>query len=125
MEFFREKMLQVVNEEMRIFKDEWIKKYYYADLKMEFAQMNFFTSVDLAVSSKKHGDISSIITIGVNKEGHRFIVACKRGQLTPGEVIIELFKQVRQFNPIETRAEKAALQQVLDFFIQEKSMESM
>jgi len=121
-EFFREKMLEVVNEEMRVFKDDWIKHYYYADLKSENATMNFFTSLDIAVSSKKHGDITSIITIGVNKEGHRFIVACKRGQLTPGETITELFKQVRKFNPIDTRAEKAALQQVLDFFIQEESM---
>jgi len=121
-DWFRERMLEVVNEEMRVFKDEWIKYYYYADLKAEMGPMNFFTSIDLAVSSKKHGDISSIITIGVNKEGHRFIVACKRGQLTPGEVITELFKQVKKFRPIDTRAEKAALQQVLDYFIQEESM---
>jgi hypothetical protein len=123
-DWFRERMLEVVNEEMRVFKEDWINYYYYADLKKETAQMNFFTSMDIAVSSKKHGDISSIITIGVNKEGHRFIVACKRGQLTPREIITELFKQVRKFNPIDTRAEKAALQQVLDYFIQEESMKT-
>ena len=121
-EFFREKMLQVVNEETRIFKDEWIKKYYYADLKKDNAEMNFFTSLDLAVSSKQHGDISCVMTIGVNKDGHRFVVAMKRGQMTPGQVIDELFSQVRRFNPIDTRAEKAALQQVLDYFIQKESM---
>jgi phage terminase large subunit-like protein len=121
-EFFREKMLQVVNEEMRVFKDEWIHKFHYEDIKMDFPKMNFFTSLDLAVSAKKHGDHSAIITVGVTKEGHRFVVACKNGMMTPGEVIDELFRQVRKFNPIETRAEKAALQQVLDYFIQEKSM---
>ena len=63
------------------------------------------------------------MTIGVNKEGHRFVVACKRGQMTPGEVINHLFEQVRKFNPLDTRAEKAALQQVLDYFIQQKMME--
>ena len=117
-------MLQVVNEETRIFKDEWIKRYHYADKQHDFNQMNFFTSLDLAVSSKKHGDTSCVITIGVNETGHRFVVACKRGVMTPGEVIDELFKQVRKFNPLDTQAEKAALQQVLDYFIQEKMMET-
>jgi len=121
-EFFREKMLEVVNEETRIFKDEWIKRYFYADLRRNTGTLNFFTTVDLAVSQKKHGDTSSIITIGVDSERNRFVVACRRGKLTPGEVIEALFSQVRRFNPLETRAEKAALQQVLDFFIQEKSM---
>ncbi len=123
-DWFRERMLQVVNEETRIFKDEWIRRFHYEDLKQDFGQMNFFTSLDLAVSAKKHGDTSCVITIGVNKDGHRFVVACKRGHLTPGQVIDELFKQVRKFNPLDTRAEKAALQQVLDYFIQEKMMET-
>jgi phage terminase large subunit-like protein len=122
-EFFREKMLQVVNEEMRIFKDEWIQRYHYADLKQENYRLNFFTSMDLAVSTKNTSDISAIMTIGVNSQGHRFIVALKRGRLTPQEVIDELFKQVRKFNPMEVRAEKAALQQVLDHFIQKQMME--
>jgi len=67
-DWFRERMLEVVNNEMRIFRDEWIKKYSYKEKKKDFGQMNFFTSLDLAVSSKKHGDTTSIITIGVNKE---------------------------------------------------------
>ncbi len=39
-------------------------------------------------------------------------------------MIDELFKQVRKFNPLDVRAEKAALQQVLDYYIQEKMMQT-
>ncbi len=85
--------------------------------------MNFFTSWDLAISAKKHGDTSCVMTIGVNKEGHRFVVACKTGILNPGQVIDEIFKQVRKFNPLESRAEKAALEQVLDYFLHKAQAE--
>ena len=119
-DWFRERMLEVVNNEMRVFKNEWIKMFRYENLKADFGKLNFFTTLDLAVSAKKHGDTSAIMTIGVDEKGNRFLVAIKRGKMTPGEVVDELFSQVKRFNPIETRAEKAALQQVLDYYINQK-----
>ena len=121
-DFYREMMLEVVNDEMRIFEERFFKTFEYKDIKKDLAQMNFFTSMDLAVSKKKSADFSVLITIGVNKDGHWFIVKCDVGRFTPTMVIDKLFEHVKMFKPLEVRAEKAALQQVLSHFIDEKML---
>lgn len=117
-EFYREMMLEVVNEDLRIFKDEYFKEYTYEIIQKKFKNMNFFTTMDLAVSQKTSGDFTVIMTIGVNSDGHWFLVGVDVGKFDPTQTIKKLFEHVRKFNPIEVRAEKAALQQVLDHFIQ-------
>lgn len=117
-EFYREMMLEVVNEDLRIFKDEYFKEYSYSDMKHNFNRMNFYTSMDLAVSKKSSGDFVVIITIGVTSDDHWYIVKIDVGKFDPSQTIRILFEHVRAFRPIEVRAEKAALQQVLDHFIE-------
>lgn len=121
-EFFREKMLEVVNDEMRIFKKEDFMYYKYKDLKPKLGELNFFTTMDLAISKKQSADDSVVMTIGVNSDGHVFVVECKGGIMNPREVMNEYFRQARMYHPLETRAEKAALQQVFDFFLNEEMM---
>ena len=123
-DFYREMMLEVVNDEMRIFEERFFKTFEYKDIKKDLAQMNFFTSMDLAVSKKKSADFSVLITIGVNKDGHWFIVKCDVGRFTPTMVIDKLFEHVKMFKPLEVRAEKAALQQVLDDFIDKRMIDT-
>ena len=124
MDFFREKMLEVVNDELRIFSERDFKMFEYDDAKKQFGKMNFFTSLDLAVSSKKSADFSVVITIGVNGEGHIFVVKIDVGRFNPTEVIDILFHHVKAFNPLEVKAEKASLQQVLDHYIQERMIQT-
>ena len=121
-DFYREMMLEVVNDDMRIFREEWFKYYQYEDIKPELSKMNIFTTMDLAVTKKTSGDFTVIITIGVNDEGHWFILKIDVGRFNPSETIAKLFEHVKMFNPLETRAEKAALQQVLDHFIEIEMM---
>ena len=116
--FYREYMLQVTSEETRVFKDDWLKYYNYKDIKERFKEMNFYTSMDIAVSTKSSGDFRVIATIGVDKDKNWFLVRLDVGHYNPSEIIDILFEHVRQFRPLETRAEKASLQQVLDHFIQ-------
>jgi len=125
-DFFREKMLEVVNDELRLFPEECFVNYNYEDLKKSenMSSMLFFTTMDIAVSKKQHADFSFIITIGINKEGHWFIVKCNYGRINPTEIIDILFDHVKKFKPLEVRAEKASLQQVLDHFIQERMMKT-
>ena len=123
-DFYREMMLEVVNDEMRLFEERFFKSYKYKDIKKNLAEMNFFTSMDLAVSSKKSGDFTVIITIGVNKDGHWFIVKCDVGRFSPTTVIDKLFKHVVMFRPLEVRGEKAALQQVLNDFIDKRMIDT-
>lgn len=122
-EFYREMMLEVVNDDLRIFKDEYFKEFFYENQKKHFNEMNFFTSIDLAVSKKASGDFVVLITIGVNSDGHWFIVRIDVGKFDPSQTINILFEHIREFRPLETRAEKAALQQVLDHFIEQKMID--
>ena len=78
--------------------------------------------MDLAVSRNDSADRSVIITIAVNGDGHWFVVDMAAGRFSPTEVIDILFKQVSAWKPLEVRAEKAALQQVLSHFIDEKML---
>lgn len=125
-DFFREKMLEVVNDELRLFPEDMFQYYNYSDLKKAgtMSSMYFFTTMDIAVSKKQHADFSFIITIGVNKDGHWFIVKVDHGRLNPTEIIDKLFDHVKKFKPLDVRGEKASLQQVLDHFIQERMMKT-
>ena len=116
--FYREYMLQVTSEETRVFNDKWLKYYDYDILRPNFSEMNFFTSMDIAVSSRNSGDYRVVATIAVDKNRNIFIVKLDVGKYNPSEIIEKLFEHVRLYNPLETRAEKASLQQVLDHFIQ-------
>jgi hypothetical protein len=121
-EFFRELFLETANEETQIFKKDWFKKYSLKKMAKDKLKYNFFTSMDLAVSRKEKADRTVIITIGVNADGHWFVAGIDVGRFNPSEVIDLLFKQVRRWKPLEVRAEKAALQQVLGHFIEERMM---
>ena len=121
-EFFREMFLEIANEETQIFKNDWFKYYEYKELMRNRHKYNFFTAMDLAVSKKESADRSVIMTIAVNGDGHWFIVGLDVGRFNPSEVIDKLFAQVRKFKPLEVRAEKAALQQVLNHFIENKML---
>lgn len=116
--FYREYMLQVTSDETRVFKDSWLKYFRYEDVKPQLSNMNFFTSMDLAVSKKRSGDYRVIATIGVDKNKNWFLVKLDVGQYNPSQVIEILFNHINMYRPLETRAEKASLQQVLDHFIQ-------
>lgn len=118
--FFREMMLQVINEDTQIFKKEYIKRFKIKDIAKDKMKYNFFTTMDLAISKKEKSDRTCIMTIAVNSDNHWFIVGLDFGRFTPTEVLDMLFKQVRRWKPLEVRAEKAALQQVLGHFIEEK-----
>lgn len=86
-----------------------------------YIQLLRFVVPTRVASTKKSGDFTVIITIGVNKEGHWFIVKCDVGRFTPTIVIDKLFEHVTKFRPLEVRGEKAALQQVLNDFIDKKN----
>lgn len=120
--FYRELMLQTVSEDTRVFKKDWFKQYEYKTIKHEKQKYNFFTSMDLAATTRQSSDYTVIGTIAVNGDGHRFVVKLDVGRYTPSEAIDIVFNHVRLFRPIEFRAEKAGIQQVLGHFIEKKML---
>jgi len=119
-EFYREKLLQFRNDKMRLFKDEYFREYNYADIRHKLHEMNIYSTMDLAVSTKEHNDYTVILTIAVDKEDNWFIIDIGSGKFNPRQTINELFRQAKRFRPQMVKAEKAALQQVLDWFIVEE-----
>lgn len=119
-EFFREMFLEINNEETQIFKRDWIKRFKVSDIQKEKQKYNFFTSMDLAVSFKQKADRTVVMTIAVDAQGRWYVVDLFMGKANPSDVIDILFKQVRKWRPLEVRTEKAALQQVLGHFIDER-----
>jgi predicted phage terminase large subunit-like protein len=122
-DFFREMMLEVINDDLRIFKDNYFRPYSYKQKRHRLHELNFFTTIDFAVSQKQEADYTAVITIGVDKDNNWFIVRCDVKRMNPSEAIETLFKHVREFKPLEVRGEKAAIQQVLNHFIELKMEE--
>lgn len=119
-EFFRELFLEINNEETQVFRREWIRRFKFLDVAKEKQKYNFFTSMDLAVSFRERSDRTVVMTIAVDSQNRWFVVDLAMGKYNPSEAIDLLFKQVRRWRPIEVRTEKAALQQVLGHFIEER-----
>jgi len=118
----RERMLRVVSESMRVFQKSNNRNYSYQILKRDFEDLLFFTSIDMAISIEDTADFTCVATIGVSSKNEWFLVDIKHGRVDPSTVIDWIFEQVTKFNPINVSAEKAALQQVLNHFL-EKEME--
>jgi len=114
--FYRERMLKIVNDSMRIIKEGWIREYKHVNYSM----MNIYTSIDMAVSKETTADASSVITIGVDSLNRKYVLEVDFGILDPSELIDTLFRHVRKYKPVETRAEKAALQLTLNHFVNKK-----
>jgi hypothetical protein len=101
---------------MRIIKEGWIREYKHVNYSM----MNIYTSIDMAVSKETTADASSVITIGVDSLNRKYVLEVDFGILDPSELIDTLFRHVRKYKPVETRAEKAALQLTLNHFVNKK-----
>ncbi len=117
-EFFREMMLNVMPQETRVFQDNWFKTYKKGDVK--FANMNSFTTMDLAVSVKQSADFTVILTISVGDDDTWFVRQIDVERMDPSRTMDTLFQHIRLYRPIQMKAEKAALQQVFDHYIQRR-----
>lgn len=118
-DFYREYMLEVRSRDTGIFKESWFREFIRPE-RIEYDKYNFFTSMDLAVSKKESADLTVVITIAVDSDHNWFIYEISFGKMSPTQVIDRLFQHVRKYRPLKVKAERAALQQVLGHFIEEK-----
>lgn len=120
--FFREKMLEITPNDTRVFLDNDFRFYKGKDFETLRHEMNFFTTMDLAVSISESSDYTAIITIGVDRADRWYVARVDFGRWRISETMDKLFKHFRQFNPISFRAEKASLQQVFQQQLEDKMM---
>ncbi len=108
--WMRERMCVAVSEQTQVFSRKYFR--YYTTLPK--ALYNYYTAVDLAVSTKQTADYSVVLTIAVNSENQRFIVDITYGRMKNDEVIEAIFKHVVKYKPVHVCVEGVAFQKVME-----------
>lgn len=119
-EFNRERLLKVRDDSTAIFKDKYFQTWDYKKLKQKFPRMICYTTMDMAIAEKDSSDRVVVMTIAVDPAGRWYRMRTDAGRMTPRDVIKILFEHILTYSSIKFKAEAAALQQVLDYFIKEE-----
>ena len=115
--WWRNKMCQCISPESQRFKKEHFK-YYEPTLKTD--GMNVYTTVDLAISNKPGADYSAIVTVGVNGDGHWFILDIEYGRYDPTTTMDAIFSTVKKWRPLAVGIEMVAYQAALQHFLEKE-----
>lgn len=112
--WYRNKMCRCISPESQKFRREWFQ-YYEPTLKTD--GMNVYTSVDLAISNKPNADYSAIVTVGVNGDGHWFVLDIEYGRYDPSTTMDAIFSAVKKWRPLAVGIEMVAYQAALEHFL--------
>ena len=82
--------------------------------------MNIYTTVDLAISQKANADYSAIVTVGVNKSGHWFVLDVEYGRYNPSMTMDAIFSAVQKWRPLSVGVENVAYQAALQHFLEQE-----
>ena len=113
--WYRNKMCQCISPDSQKFKREYFR-YFEPTLKTD--GMNIYTSVDLAISNKPGADYSAIVTVGVNGDGHWFVLDVEYGRYDPTTTMDAIFSAVQKWRPLSVGIEMVAYQAALEHFLQ-------
>lgn len=108
--FYQELMLQIMGDDERLILDEdiqWYHSYHLLDKKDNF---NFYITTDFATSEKESADYSFISVWAVNHKGFYFWIDGVCARQTMDKNIDDLFRLVRQYNPISVGVEVSGQQ---------------
>lgn len=119
-EFNRERLLKVRDDSTAIFKDKYFITWDIKKLRQKYPLMVCYTTMDMAIAQKDSNDRAVIMTIAVDPAGRWYRMRTDAGRMTPREIIKILFEHMITYSSIKFKAEAAALQQVLDYFIKEE-----
>lgn len=117
--WYRERMCIAIPEETRIFKREYFR--YFEEVDALSKDLDFYVTVDLAISEKKSADESVICVVG--KQANKpewYIMEFVAGRMNPLEVIDALFMIQNKYRPLRVGIESVAYQKSLLYFIEEE-----
>jgi len=101
------------------FKDDWFNYYNEEDIKNK--ELEYFMTVDLAISDKEESDETVILTIGKDNNLKRwYIINIIHGNLNPLQTIDAIFSEFLKYNHLKIGIESVAYQKALLYFINEK-----
>lgn len=116
--WWREKMCEAISPDSQRFKREYFR--YFDGYTLKTARMNVYTTVDLASSKREGADRTAIVTVGVNPDGHWFVLDVDAGRFDPTETIDAIFRAVVRWNPMEVGIETVAYQSALQHFLEKE-----
>lgn len=110
-----------VRTEDMAFKPNWFEYY---DVTPQLSQLAVYTTIDPATDPKlsKTGkvDFSVVMTTGKDMiTGLVYVLDYFHGQVNPGEMASEIFKQVRKWRPVLVGYEDVAYQKSIDYWLKE------
>ena len=120
-EFNAQYMNNPIDAEDADFRRIWFK--YYEDIDTKGLQLNYFTTIDPAISSEKSADFSAIVTVGVDKENNMYVVNLVREHFNPKELIDKIIDVYQTYYPISVGIEEVSFQKTLRFFMMDRMRE--
>ena len=113
--WYREKLCQSRSPESQMFKSSMFR--YFDPTTFSTKNLAVFMTVDPAASKKATADYSVNMVVGLNDEGHWFVLDCWYGRKTPSEHMDEIFRMVSKWSPITVGIERVAYQAALGDFL--------
>lgn len=115
--WYRNKMCECISPDSQKFKREYFRYY---EVMPDKRTLNVYTLVDLAVSQKVNADYSAIVTVGINADGHMFILDVEYGRYDPSTTMDAIFSAVEKWRPLSVGIEIVAYQAALQHFLEKE-----
>lgn len=80
---------------------------------LETENLNYFISVDPAISTYGHSDYSGVVVVAVDENNHWWIVKAMNLKVDPGGLIEEIFSLVARYQPLCLVMEKFMLEKMM------------
>ena len=115
--WFRNKMCECIDPGSQKFRRDMFR---YFENTLRTDNMSIYTTVDLAISKKPGADYSAIVTVGVNGDGHWFVLDVEYGRYDPTQTMDAIFSAVQKWRPLCVGIEAVAYQSALQHFLEKE-----
>lgn len=102
--------------ESATFRREWFR-YWQPPLPDDLV---VYMTVDPAISTRKHGDYSAAVVVGVSPEGKRYVLHAWRQRASPRELIDRIFSLYEEYQPQVVGIEQVSFQAALQVLLEEE-----
>jgi predicted phage terminase large subunit-like protein len=105
-----------VHEDARSFDTAWFRfytKWPPVNDRNEVQAFKAVTAIDPAISQKKHGDFSAIVTLASDAKRNRYVLDARRGRWGVDELIDQVFEVYRTYKPARVGLETVMFQKAL------------
>lgn len=107
--FFQEYMLETVNKENMLFDLETLNYWDEEEYNDKIKGLQYYISIDLAISEKSYADYTAITVVGVNRSNNWFVLHMDYGRYSPDKTINKVMNLARRYSNSTLVIEKGTL----------------